>query len=289
MKKILSLLFIAMLAFPLFAQEEGEEDYPIMYTFETSILVDNQTVMTPYKGMIEFEIHHRFDKITNGSSTLFGLYSPANIRLGLNYGITDKAMVAFGVTKDYSMWDFAAKYAILQQTESGRIPVSVSYYGNIGVEARSDDNFGPVEEFQTTHKLSYFSQLIIARKFTEAFSLQVAPTFIWLNAVESGYENINLGLHAGGKLTFAPSHSIIFEYDQLFTNPDTDFDNDGEANFDETKPQLSIGWEKGTATHAFQLFIANYKGIVGQRNFVYNKNDFTAGEFLIGLNVTVRF
>lgn len=295
MKKILSLLLLAFLALPSFAQEE-EEDYPVMYTFETSILVDNQTVMTPFKGMIEFEIHHRFDKITNGSKTLFGVYSPANIRLGINYGVTDRAMVAFGVTKDYSMWDFAAKYAILQQTESGSMPVSLSYYGNIGVEARSDDNFGPIEEFQklsslgqTFRKMSFFHQVIVARKFAEAFSMQVAPTLIWLNAVESGYENINFGLHAGAKLTFAPSHSIIFEYDQLFTNPDTDYDGDGEDNFDQTKPQLAIGWEKGTATHAFQLFFANYKGIVGQRNFVYNKNDFTAGEFLVGLNVTVRF
>lgn len=288
MKKILSLLLLAFLALPSFAQEE-EEDYPVGYTFETSILVDNQTVMTPYKGMIEFEIHHRFDKITNGSKTLFGVYSPANIRLGINYGVTDKAMLAFGVTKDYSMWDFAAKYAILQQTESGSMPVSMSFYGNVGVEARSDDNFGPPEEFKITHKLSYFSQLIVARKFADAFSMQLAPTLIWFNAVESGYNNINFGLHAGAKLTFAPSHAIIFEYDQLFTNPDTDYDGDGEENFDQTKPQLAIGWEKGTATHAFQLFFANYKGIVGQRNFVYNKNDFTAGEFLVGLNVTVRF
>jgi hypothetical protein len=288
MKKILSLMLLAMLALPIFAQEE-EEDYPVMYTFETSLLVDNQTVMTPFKGMIEFEIHHRFDKITNGSKTLFGIYSPANIRLGINYGITDRAMIAVGVTKDNSFWDFAAKYAILQQTESGAMPVSLTYYGNIAVEARADEFFGPPELFELKHKLSYFHQIIIARKFAEAFSLQVAPTFIWFNSVEKGYENINFGLHAGGKITFAPSHSFIFEYDQLFTNPNTDPDGDGEANFGETKPQLAFGWEKGTPTHAFQLFFANYKGIVGQRNFVYNTNDFTAGEFLIGLNVTVRF
>lgn len=289
MKKILSLMLLAMLTLPIFAQEEGGDD-PVMYTFETSILVDNQTVATPYKGMLEFEIHHRFDKVTNGTSTLFGIYSPANIRLGLNYGITDRAMVGFGVTKDYSVWDFAAKYAILLQTESGSMPISLSYYGNIGVEARADEHFGPPEEFKITHKLSYFNQIIIARKFNESFSLQLAPTFIWLNSVEKGYENLNFGLHAGGKYTIGSSqHSIIFEYDQLFTNPDTDPDGDLEANFDETKPQFSIGWEKGTPTHAFQLFFANYKGIVGQRNFVYNKNDFMEGEFLVGLNVTVRF
>jgi hypothetical protein len=288
MKKILSLMFLAMFTLPIFAQDE--EDAPVYMTFETSILMDNQTVMTPYKGLMEFEIHHRFDKITNGSKTLFGIYSPANIRLGINYGITDKLMLAAGVTKDNSYWDFAAKYAILRQTESGSMPVSLTYYGNIGVEARADEFFGPPEEFKMTHKLAYFNQVIVARKFSESLSLQLAPTFIWFNSVENGYENINFGLHAGGKYTIGYSqHSIIFEYDHLFTAPDVDPDGDGEDNFAETKPQLAIGWEKGTATHAFQLFFANYKGIVGQRNFVYNKNDFTEGEFLVGLNVTVRF
>lgn len=288
MKKIFSLLIIALLAIPVFSQDE-EEDYPVSFTFETSILADNQTVMTPYKGMLEFEIHHRFGLITDGHQSLFGIYSPSNIRLGLNYGITDRIMVGVGATKDFNFWDIQGKYAILRQTESGRIPLSVTYYGNIGLEARADKNFGPQEEFKSVHKLSYFHQLIVARKFSEAISLQLAPTFIWFNAVETGYQNANFGIHAGGKFTFVPSHSIIFEYDYLFTPPDVDPDGDGTDNFDETKPQVVIGWEKGTPTHAFQLFFANYKGIIGQRNFVYNKNDYMAGEFLIGMNITVRF
>ncbi|HKL67636.1 MAG TPA: DUF5777 family beta-barrel protein [Bacteroidales bacterium] len=288
MKKILSLLVMALLAMPLFAQEE-EEDYPVMYTFETSILADNQTVMTPYKGMMEFEIHHRFGLVTNGHQSLFGIYSPSNIRLGLNYGVTDRLMIGAGATKDLNFWDLQGKYAILQQTESGAMPVSLSYYGNIGVEARADNNFGPSEEFKFYHKMSYFHQLIVARKFSETISLQLAPTFIWFNAVETGYNNANFGLHAGGKWTFVPTHSLIFEYDYLFTPPDTDPDGDGTDNFERTLPQIVVGWEKGTATHAFQLFFANYKAIIGQRNFVYNKNDFWEGEFLVGMNVTVRF
>ncbi len=288
MKKIFSLLLITFIAIPLFSQDE-EEDYPVMFTFETGILADNQTIMTPYKGMIEFQIHHRFGEVTNGHQSLFGIYSPSNIRLGLNYGITDRIMVGAGATKDLNLWDLQGKYAILQQTESGRMPVSLTYYGNIGVEARADENFGPPEEFSPVHKLSYFHQLIVARKFSENISVQLAPTFIWLNAVETGYNNANFGLHAGGKFTFVPSHSIIFEYDYLFTPPDTDPDGDGTDNFDRTLPQIVLGWEKSTPTHAFQLFFANYKAIIGQRNFVYNKNDFWEGEFLVGMNIIVRF
>ncbi|HBC78928.1 MAG TPA: hypothetical protein DCZ51_09880, partial [Bacteroidales bacterium] len=97
---------------------------------------------------------------------------------------------------------------------------------------------------------------------------------------ESKYKNLNFGLSAGGKLTVIGSQSIIFEYDQLLTKQDLDV---------QPKPNLSLGWEVGTATHTFQIFAANYSQIIGQRNLVFNTNDFANGEFLFGFNITVRF
>jgi len=290
MKKILSLLAFALLSISLFAQEE---DYPVGYTFESGLLIDNQTIMTPYKGGIEFQIHHRMGYLKDGLGNLYGLYSPSNIRLGLNYGITDNIMLGVGTTKDTKMTDIQLKYAFLKQTESGKMPVSVTYYGNAAIDARDQDTgiFGPDTSFRFIHRVSYFNQLIIARKFSDAISLQVAPTLIYFNSVERGYKNLNYGIHAGGKVTFAMSHSIIFEFDHIFSQPDRDPDGDGEDNFGKTKPQIAIGWEKSTPTHGFQLFFANYKGILGQQNFVYNQNDFAMGVhgYIVGFNVTVRF
>lgn len=277
MKKILSLLIFALFVLPLFAQDD---DYPVGYTFETSMLMDNQTVMTPYKGMREFGIQHRFGLVTDGLDNLFGIYSPSNIRLGLNYGLTDYIMIGAGTTKDYKLQDFHLKYAFLRQTESGKVPVTIAYYGNVVLDARPDDSFGPAANYRFIHRFSYFTQVIVARKFSDAFSMQVAPTAIYYNSVERGNNNFNYGIHAGGRFAFG-MNSIIFEYNQLLTPQE-----DEEM---QPKPQLAIGWERGTATHAFQLFFANYKGIVAQQNFLYNMNDLTEGEFLVGMNITVRF
>ncbi|MRR22953.1 hypothetical protein EG830_08235 [bacterium] len=278
MRKIIASVILALLFAPLFSQES--EAYPVRI-FETSILIDNQTVATPFKGMLEFEIHHRFGTVNNGIDDLFGLWAPSNIRLGLNYGITDKLMIAVGTAKNYLAQDVAVKYALLQQTSSGSVPVSLSLYGNMALNLMDQNTFGPSEDWREIHRLSYFSQILVARKFGEKFALQVAPTFIWFNAVEVGYKNANYGISAGARYNFAGSHSIIAEYDQLFNKQENE-----EFN---PEPQLAIGWEIGTATHAFQLFFANYKDILGQYNFVYNQNSFSDGEYLIGLNVTVRF
>ncbi|MBN1988368.1 MAG: hypothetical protein JW783_03115 [Bacteroidales bacterium] len=277
MKKILTLIVLAFCINAGFAQEE---DY-VVRSFETSALVDNQTVTTPYKGMIELQIQHRFGPVENGLTDLFGVYAPSNIRMGLNYGITDKLMVSLGTTKDYKPVDAAIKYAILQQTESGKMPVSLSYYGSVSVGLQGDEMYGPGVEYRFIHRIAYINQFIVARKFSEKLSLQVAPTILYLNSVEYGYKNLNYGISAGGRFNAFGSHSLIFEFDHLLNKQDN-------KNFD-AKPQLALGWEIGTATHAFQVFFANYKGILGQRNFVYNQNDFTKGDYLLGFNVTVRF
>lgn len=279
MKRIFALLIAALPILVLQAQEE--QDYPIRDVFETGILMDNPTVMTPFKGLLEMQIHHRFGLVDNGIKDVFGIYAPSNIRMGLNYGITDRMMIGAGSTKDYKLQDFIFKYAILQQTVSGKVPVSVTYYGNMVVDLRNESEFGPPEAYREIHRLSYFNQVIVARKLSEVFSVQVAPTFFYYNSVQTGYRNANFAFSVAGRARFAVSHSIIAEYNQMIN---------GQKNEEfNPKPQLAIGWEKGTATHAFQLFFANYKGIVPQRNFLYNQNDFASGEFLVGMNITVRF
>lgn len=278
MKKILALLVTALLFVPLSGQES--EDYAVRM-FETSILVDNQTVNTPFKGMFEFEIHHRFGTVENALDDLFGIWAPGNIRLGLNYGITDRLMIGAGTGKNYKAQDLAIKYALLQQTSSGSVPVSVTLYGNMGINLLNQNTFGPAHDWREIHRLSYLAQAIIGRQFGEKLSMQVAPTFIWFNAVEEGYKNANYGISAGAEYNLFGSHSLILEYDQLFNKQENE-----EFN---PKPQLSLGWEIGTATHAFQIFFANYKDIVGQYNFLYNQNSIGDGDYLIGLNITVRF
>jgi hypothetical protein len=90
----------------------------------------------------------------------------------------------------------------------------------------------------------------------------------------------NFGFSAGVRANLFGPHSLIFEYDQLLTRQELDV---------QPKPNLSIGWEIGTATHTFQVFMTNYNQIIGQRNLVFNTNDFTKGDYLFGFNITVRF
>ncbi len=278
MKNLLSILLLILTVITVAAQDQ---ETPAEAPFEAEILVDNQTVVTPYKGGLEYNIQHRFGTIKNGITDIFGIYAPSNIRMGFNYGLTEKLMIGVGSTKDYKLQDVSWKYAILQQTESGSMPVSVSYYGNTVIDARAKEALGPEEQFREAHRFSYATQIIVAHRFNEKFSLQVAPGFLYLNAVEQGLKNANFSINAGARAKIIGYNSLVVEYNQLLTK---------QENSDmQPKPGLSFGYEIGTGTHAFQIFLANYSGLVNQRNLLYNTNDFTKGEFVLGFNITVRF
>jgi len=278
LRKISVCLFSLIFPVVLLAQEEPD-NRPVRSPFEASTLIDNQTIVSPLKRGLEFHIHHRFGTVENGISDIFGIYAPSNIRLGLDYGITDNLMVGLGTEKDYKLQELHWKYSIFQQTRSGSMPVALSYYGNVVLDLRDSSSFGPIDKYRHIHRFSYFNQLILARRFNAKLSLMLAPGFIYFNAVEKGMNNAHVGLSVGGRYKVTSGMSVIGEYDQLLTK------NGAEG----VKPNIALGVEFGTATHAFRLFMASYKNIINQRNLVYNTNDFLKGDILFGFNITVRF
>ena len=286
-KCLISLAFCSVFTLQIFAQDqqaatEETTDKPVKATFSTNMLIDNPTVIQPFKGNLNFEISHRFSNLSNGIKDLYGIYGEANTRLGLEYGVSDRIMVGIGTTKNSQLQDLNWKVSILQQTQSGSIPLSLSYYGNVVLDARDNSFFGPTVDYKFIHRFSYFTELMLARKFSKEFSFQVAPEFAYYNGIDNSYKNINLGLSLGGRVKVLPSQSIIFEYDIPF------FKNDSIHT--SPKPNLGLGWEIGTGTHCFQIFVSNYHDIIYQHNLVYNtESGLNKKNLQIGFNITVRF
>ena len=292
MKKSFIILSLSILISATTLAQEKEFVWDV---FSSTSIIENQTVATPFKGMNEMNTQHRFSLIENHKN-LFGLYGAANTRIAISRGITDRLMIGVGTAKFYKLQDIHWKYALLRQTTDNSMPISLSYFGNMVIDARPDNSFGPAENYKFIHRLSYFTQFIVARKFSDKLSLQVAPSAIYFNSVPNyipydgahytvGYNNFNIGLNVGGRYKVGFSHAIMFEYDQLLTKqPLKELGDDLKP-----KPNLTLGWEITTATHAFQLFVTNFSNLNNQYNFLYNNNDFTDGKYLFGFNIIYRF
>jgi hypothetical protein len=278
---LLAFLFISGNSFAQDSIMRTNRSKAVRNTFASSLLIDNQSVMVPIKGTFEFDIQHRFGTVKNGKKDVWGILGPSNIRLGLAYTPINKLTVGAGMTKERIQFDFNLKYSLLRQTESNSVPVSASFYGNMVVDARDKSNF-----LYGVNRLSYFSQFIVARKFSNKFSAQVAPSYSWFNNVEayidskgevqSKMDNGNFSFAVSGRLKITETTALIAGYDQPLTQ---NFTNN-------PRPNLSMGIELSTSSHAFQIFAGNYYGIVPQSNNVFNQNDYKKGQFVIGFNVT---
>jgi len=92
--------------------------------------------------------------------------------------------------------------------------------------------------------------------------------------------NDMVAVAVGARYKISPQTAVTVDYSQ----PITEFLKDNPS------PGLSLGVEFSTSAHAFQLFITNYQGIVPQKNYMFNRNNFETGPFfdafLIGFNIT---
>lgn len=300
MKKHLILIFAMLFSFGLVTAQDEEapkkkKDRPVRSMFESSVLIDDQTSIIPVKNTLEMHIQHRFGLLKeNGISDLFGIYAPsANTRMGLNYSILDNLMVGYGITRKNMYSDFQVKWTFLRQTRKNTIPLNLAVYANMAIDGRNNSEFG--DDYEFVNRLSYFTQLIIGRKFAEWFSLELNASFIHYNAVKSndypnppdtinaGYDHDAIGIGGHMRFKFSPQSSILI----MYTAP---ISLKGLSEHDEVwntwYSNFGIAYEVATSTHAFQIFITTANGIIPQDIYMYNTSDWTKGEFRFGFNIT---
>ena len=255
----------------LFAQEADslaeKKDKPQRAAFQSAWLIDNVTGVLNPRKTLQFDIQHRFGLINSGNNDLAGFWGPSNIRLALTYSISDRITLGFGTTKDYRLQDFNIKVGLIRQTRSGKIPVSLTFYGNTAIDARESSFFS-----KTSDRFSYFGQLLVMRRFNQSISLQVAPSFSHYNLVDPLQSNNLFAIAVGGKANISDKTAILIDYNQPF----------GQYS---NNPGLSLGIEMSTGSHAFQIFIGNYNRILPQANYFLNENKISDKQFLIGFNI----
>lgn len=254
-------------------------------TFSGSLIIDNQTVMVPAKHTFEFDIQHRFGTIDNGYSDFYGIFASSNIRLGFCYTPINNLQLGFGITKDRMQWDGNIKYAIAEQAVSHGCPISITYYGNMAVSTLpKKGNF--ISDYD---RISYFNQLIIARKINKHISIQVSPSLSYFNNVE-GYmssegtikpkmKNAHYAIAIMGRYKLTSKMGVIANYDQPLTQHPTN----------NPHPNISFGIDLGSMGHSFQIFLGNYQSIIPQANNVFNQNYYKMSSYCIGFNITRRW
>jgi len=260
------------------ASKEAGPNQLVDATFKSTRLINGHTVQTPGEGTLVFLIEHRFGKLNDGAYALFGLDN-AQIRLALEYGVTDRLEIGIGRSSLQKTLDGFAKYRLIRQsTGRGAMPVSVTLLGSAAVATlRYADGVDRTLGLRT----AYTYQALVARKFSTDFSLQLMPTLVHRNLVMSeGEKNDIYALGFGGRYKITKRLSFNAEYYALLTPYARERFNNA----------LALGVDIETGGHIFQLMVTNTSGMV-ERQFIAGdtNGNFFKGDIYFGFNVNRNF
>lgn len=297
MKKLLSLLLLlAGLVAPLAAQDDGGDLLSLLgednttdlvgSSFKTTRVVNGHSIENTAAGVLDFKISHRFSPLRQGLYDWFGL-DGASIRIGLDYGITDRLMIGFGRNSREKLLDGFFKYRLLWQSTGKRtMPISLSYLADIEVKTLKFPD--PSRENKFSSRLYYTHQLLIARKFNDRLTLQIMPTVVHLNLVASTRDkNDVFAMGIAGRVKLTRRIALNAEYYFIPT---------GQMTHPSANP-LSIGFDIETGGHVFQLHFTNandlaYKGLLTQTAenwFFKNDEGRTLSGIRFGFNISRVF
>ena len=213
---IISIILISNISFSqddLEAILENEMDDVTEYTtgtFKASRIINGHSIeRMPNRGL-DFRVGHRFGELSDGFYELFGL-DYASSFFGLDYGINDRIMISAGRSTYNKTWSGFATVGILRQSKGKKnMPVSVAWCSDIAVIGLKYPDPKQQENFKS--RLSYTHQILIARKCSPKLSLQLSPTFVHRNLVQTPEQNNDLlALGIGGRYLFTKRASFNFE------------------------------------------------------------------------------
>jgi len=251
-------------------------------TFKATRIINGCSVESLGAGVLDFRISHRFGQLNQGSQNFFGLDN-ATTRVGLDYGITKWLMIGIGHNTFNKEDDGFLKLRILKQQEHG-IPITLSYVGAVSIQTTPAPALPAGDKWEFSNKLYYANQLLIARKFSKSISLQLMPTIIHYNLVDSSkFSNNTLAIGIGGRVKVSKRIAITGEYYYRLTNANMLYN--GLPTYD----AISIGIDIETGGHVFQLMLSNSQGMT-ERTFIGQTTDsWSKGALHFGFNISRVF
>lgn len=269
--------------------EYSEDTNTVEGVFESTRIINGHSTHTLRKGVLDFRVEHKFGDIAGqngGVQTMFGLDNSTDIRLGFEYGLTDKFMIGVGRSKGTgapyrSLLDGFMKFRILDQQKKGS-PISLALLGTTTYSyMKASNDLTQVNAFPNwEHRLSYCMQLVMARKIMDKFTIALSPTWVHRNYVSSTDQNDLFAAGAAIRIPLNSKAGILFEHFQAFPK-------DGLRTEYTSSSSISYDWV--TFGHTFNVFLTNSSGF-GEVQFIpYTIEKWGKGQFRIGFCIGRKF
>jgi len=272
-------VFLASSASGQMKRERSTVAQPSPEPFWATSLVTLPSVTAVPSGDLVFTIQHAFGPVSDGFKELFGLDRSANIRFGLDYGVSDRVSLGIGRSRFDKVYDMRAKVGLATWMRGSKATM-LSFFGNIGIDSQDNGlDFGD--------RLSSYASVLVAHTVSDKISIQLSPAWTHFNLTK---ENVVFGggiekeasdivsLGIAGRYVVASRASIMVEYIPVLG-----------TRSDGTNDAFSVGVNLETGGHVFQLFVTSTQWIAPQYVVARSRDKFFDGDFGFGFNVHRAF
>ena len=258
-------------------EDKPQKEY-VYNAFKSSRVIMSHSMEMLRPGVLDFRILHRFGNVNQGISEFFG-FDQATIRLGLDYGISNNLTVGIGRGSFKKEIDGFLKWRVIQQSTGPKsIPFSLLAVGGSTVVGAPWAD--PARKNYFSSRLGYYGQAIIGRKFGEHLTLQLSPTYLHRNFVETRADPNDLyAAGFGGRIKLSRRTSLNIDYYYVV--------NQNDAR--DVHNPLSIGFDIETGGHVFQLHFTNAVGMNERVFLTETTNSWSKGDIQFGFNISRAF
>ncbi|WP_299247340.1 DUF5777 family beta-barrel protein [uncultured Aquimarina sp.] len=254
-------------------QEVTEEPYE-QPAFKAMKIGNLQSTKVASKGDLYMYVSHRFGSLKDGLTTFFGLDN-ANTKIQLVYGIYDG--VQLGLARESLRKTYSTHLKAKLKSQSKKFPVNIAAFGIVNIRTDLRKEQFPLLKFGD--RMSYATQLLISRRFTNRFSFEIAPTFVRQNLVLEPFQKHNqIALGAGARMKISKRMSINADYVYNFSR---------NENSIYTNP-LTLGLDIETGGHVFQLLFSNAQS-TNEPGFISNAEGKWFEDVFFGFNIVRVF
>ena len=256
---------------------------PVTATFKATRIINGSSVENLGMGILDFRICHRFGQLNEGAQNFFGVDN-ATTKIAFDYGITNWLMVGLAHDVLNKEDNGFLKVKLLRQKNDG-FPFTISYVGAMSIQTTpAPINLPAGDTWHFSNRLYYCHQILIARKFGERLSLQIMPTVVHYNLIDSTkYSNNTFAIGFGGRIKVSKRIAITAEYYYRLNNAELLYQGQPTYN------SLSFGIDIETGGHVFQLMLTNSPGMT-ERSFIGQTTDSWAkGAIHFGFNISRVF
>lgn len=227
------------------------------------------TAETLGAGELQFEISHRFvPPLSSGADDLWGLDGPVVNRLGLAFGIVDRAMITLQRSNLDDNLDLNLKVRAYE-TRAEEFSLMTAVFA--GMAWNTDVPERPALD---SRNFQYYGALVLNALAGKRWAFGLAPAYLWNPRIDAEEAEHALSLGLYGQVYLTSGFSLLGEWNVSEAREDLEYDAG------------SFGFELETGGHFFKLLLTNSARMNPAQFLAGTPYRFEPKEWRIGFNIT---